>query len=108
MEKSLHYRGYSHEWLMGEVMKQGAGSIQDVFFAEVDSNGNLYVDLYYDSAKVPQIKKKPLLAATLKKLQADLEMFAIETQNQDAKQSYSDIAERLKGMMIDVMPYLKE
>lgn len=48
LKKSLENLGYSKEWLEGEVQKQGAKSIKDVFLAQIDSRGNMYVDLYED------------------------------------------------------------
>jgi uncharacterized membrane protein YcaP (DUF421 family) len=108
MERSLAHTGYTKEWLMGELMKQGANRIEDVFLAQIDAKGNVYVDLYHDQVKLPAIQKKMLLAATLKKLQADLEQFALETQNEAAKQSYERMARDLKQLLHEATPYLKE
>lgn len=46
MGKTLEKLGYTEEWLRNEVKKQGASNISDVFLAQVDSNHQLYVDLY--------------------------------------------------------------
>ena len=46
MKKSLNKLGYTVDWLLTEVQKQGANEIKDVFFAQIDSKGQLYVDLY--------------------------------------------------------------
>ena len=46
MNKSMEKLGYTKEWLRSEVQKQGASGISDVFLAQIDSNGQLYVDLY--------------------------------------------------------------
>lgn len=46
MKKTLVKLGYTEEWLRSEVQKQGANDISDVFFAQIDSNDQLYVDLY--------------------------------------------------------------
>lgn len=108
MERSLQEAGYSKAWLLGELMKQGATDFNDVFLAQVDSNGNVYVDLYYDKLQQQQIKQKPLLAASLKKMQADLESFALQTQDPHAKQSYAKMTEQLKHLINDMLPYLKE
>ncbi|QVY62118.1 YetF domain-containing protein [Cytobacillus gottheilii] len=48
MEKSLIKLGYTDEWLLEEVQRQGASKFEDVFFAQLDSSGELYVDLYED------------------------------------------------------------
>ncbi len=65
------------------------------------------MDLYYDSAKLPEVKIKPLLAASLKKMQADLEKFALETRNEDAKKSYTEMAKKLKSIVDEAVPILK-
>lgn len=46
MTKSMNVMGFTAEWLQTEVKKQGAESISDVFLAQIDSKGQLYVDLY--------------------------------------------------------------
>lgn len=46
MTKSMEVMGFTAEWLQTEVKKQGAESISDVFLAQIDSKGQLYVDLY--------------------------------------------------------------
>jgi uncharacterized membrane protein YcaP (DUF421 family) len=48
LNKNLSILGYSKNWLMKEIEKQGAQSLDNVFLAQVDSNGNLFVDLYED------------------------------------------------------------
>lgn len=45
---NLSKTGYSKKWLMKEIEKQGAQSLKDVFIAQVDAKGNLFVDLYKD------------------------------------------------------------
>ncbi|WP_232334430.1 DUF421 domain-containing protein [Oceanobacillus sp. AG] len=46
MTKSMEVLGFTAEWLETEVKKQGAYDISDVFLAQIDSKGQLYVDLY--------------------------------------------------------------
>ncbi len=108
IQQSLDKLGYTQEWLLGEVMKYGAQNFKDVFFAQFDSNGKVSVDLYNDSVLKPQVKMKPLLAATLKKLEADMETFAIETENEAAKKTYTEMANQLNHLIQNVLPYLKE
>lgn len=108
MEKRLNYLGYTKEWILGEVMKKGANSIDDVFLAQIDSQGNVYVDLYDDNIKTQQIKQKPLLAAQLRKIQANLEGFALETNDRAAKQMYYNQSKELQNLIQQINPYLKE
>lgn len=46
LRKGLEEHGYTEEWLLSEIKKQGATEIKDVFLAQVDSFGKVYVDLY--------------------------------------------------------------
>ncbi|MCL6443976.1 MAG: DUF421 domain-containing protein [Alicyclobacillus sp.] len=107
MTRSLEDLGYTKEWLLGEVMKQGAQSFKDVFVAQIDSTGTLYVDLFDDQLIIPQVPARPLLAASLKKIQADLETFALQTDNPQAKRMFADSAEQLKSLLGRVGPFLK-
>jgi uncharacterized membrane protein YcaP (DUF421 family) len=108
LEKTLHHMGYSKDWLLAEIRKQGANNFSDVAVAQFDSSGTLQVDLYHDAVAQPQVKEKPLLAASLKKIQADLEMFSQQTDNAEAKQAYADMAAQLQEMINRLSPYLRE
>ena len=46
MKHTMEKLGYTEEWLQTEIKKQGAEKISDVFLAQIDSNGQLYVDLF--------------------------------------------------------------
>ncbi|MDY0407901.1 DUF421 domain-containing protein [Virgibacillus soli] len=48
LEKNLSRLGYTKNWLETEIKNQGANSVQEVFLAQVDANGKLYVDVYND------------------------------------------------------------
>lgn len=108
MEKSLKATGYTKEWLLSQVQAQGASDFRDVFLAQIDSSGNVYVDLYKDKFKQPEVKEKPLILATLKKIQADFEGFALETENLSAKELYVSMANKVKNLISYVSPYLRE
>lgn len=46
LSKGLKERGFSEGWLLEEVKKQGARDFNEVFLAQVNSRGDIYVDLY--------------------------------------------------------------
>ncbi|MFP3919897.1 DUF421 domain-containing protein [Lysinibacillus telephonicus] len=46
LDKKLTILGYSNNWLQNEIQKHGAKSTNEVFLAQIDANGNLFVDLY--------------------------------------------------------------
>jgi uncharacterized membrane protein YcaP (DUF421 family) len=52
LNKNLAELGFSEEWLKREIQKQGVSDINEVFLAQVDSNSNLFVDLY--NKKLPK------------------------------------------------------
>lgn len=108
MERTLEHLGYTKEWLLGELMKQGAMGFRDVFLAQVDGKGNVYVDLFDDDIQHVRVKARPLVAATLKKAQADLEKFALETNNPTAKAAYEEDAAKLKQVVEQMEPLLRE
>jgi uncharacterized membrane protein YcaP (DUF421 family) len=108
MERSLNNYGYDKDWLLSEVKKQGANDFHDVFLAQVDSQGNVYVDLYKDKLKLPQIKQKLLTAATIKQLQSSLQTFALQTGNPHAKNMYQSYAAKMDKLLDDMAVYLKE
>jgi hypothetical protein len=75
--------------------------------AQVDSYGGLTVDLYDDLLKTPQPSQRELLWATLRKCEADLELFALATKNRKAKKTYESCVRSLKSVVGQVEPYLK-
>src|SRR5690606_20810838 len=108
IEKNVKKYGYTKEWLLGEINKQGAKDFKDVFLAQIDSKGNVYVDLYVDDTEeLAQIQPKPLLAAQLRKIQADLEGFALQTKNEEAKQLYYEQSQQLQQVINELNPLLK-
>jgi hypothetical protein len=108
LNKTLEDLGYSQGWLWGELLKQGMKSINDVVLAQVDAKGNVYVDLKADTLQPSPIKSKPLLLASLKKLEADLELFSMQTENPMAKRDYEACAHSLQALIKQAEPLLRE
>lgn len=50
--KNLHGIGLSEEWLHKQLVKHGVNSVEQVFYAEVESDGSLYLDLKEDGLPV--------------------------------------------------------
>ncbi|PAV28808.1 hypothetical protein CIL05_14365 [Virgibacillus profundi] len=92
-------------WLETELDKMNI-SIENVFLGQADNNGQLTVDLYDDKIAVPSPTEVPLLLATMKKCQADLELFALATENSESKQVYEMNSKKLQKAIEMVSPYL--
>jgi uncharacterized membrane protein YcaP (DUF421 family) len=105
IDEPLAAAGLSRGWLKTELEKIGV-SHENVFLGQVDAYGQLYVDLFDDLLKVPQPQLKAALFATLKKCQADLELFGLATKNQKAKQMYEQCSKKLEKIIIELTPLL--
>ena len=50
IEKNLPDQGLSEEWVIKQLKKQGVNSVQQVFYAEIESDGTVYMDLREDNS----------------------------------------------------------
>jgi len=106
LDERLSTIGLSRRWLKEELDKIGVAA-ENVFLAQVDSYGQLTVDLYDDKLEVPPPKEKQLLLASMKKVEADFEIYALQTESNEAKQVYIENKEKVSGMIQKVTPFLK-
>ncbi len=105
LEEPLASLGLTPQWLSTEFDKMGV-SLENVFLGQVDSSGDLYVDLFDDAVELPQPKVKEMLYATLEKVQADLATFSLQTENPGAKAMYSQNSRKLEELLNKLRPYL--
>ncbi|MEC0668409.1 DUF421 domain-containing protein [Priestia flexa] len=106
LDEPLATIGQSRRWLHTELEKLGV-TIENVFLGQVDSYGQLTVDLFDDKLQVPSPQEKPLLLSTMKKCQADLELFALGTEVEKAKHMYSQNSQKLQEAIDKVTPLLR-
>lgn len=106
LDEPLSTIGRSRGWLHTELEKLGV-TIENVFLGQINSYGELTVDLFDDILQVPSPQERPLLLSTLKKCQADLELFALGTENKEAKQIYEKNSEKLQKAIDNVTHILK-
>lgn len=106
LDKPLETLNLSRSWLQGELEKLGL-TVDNVFLGQVDSYGELTVDLYADNFKVPKLQDKPQLYALLKKCEADLELFSLSTKNEDAKKMYEQCSEQLQASLKTLKPLIQ-
>ncbi len=105
LDESLAGIGQNRSWL--ELQLENAGvSLTNIFIGQVDSNGELYLDLFDDALILPKPKVRELLYANLEKSQASLITFLLETQNSEAKEMYTRNAKRLAYLLERLRPYL--
>jgi uncharacterized membrane protein YcaP (DUF421 family) len=106
LDEPLSTIGRSRSWLKTELEKQGV-TIENVFLGQVDSYGQLTIDLFDDKPQVPSPQERPLILSTMKKCQANLELFALGTEAQEAKHMYSKNSKKLQEAIDKVTPILR-
>jgi len=105
LNEGLTNSGLNRNWLKTELENKGV-VLENVFIGEVDSSGDLYLDLFDDVIKVPKTQVKEMLYASIQKSQAELMTFALETKNESSKSMYLRNAEELEHVMKKLEPYL--
>ncbi|MFE5322926.1 DUF421 domain-containing protein [Paenibacillus sp. NPDC056579] len=105
LDEPLATIGLSPGWLHTELEKIGV-TVENVFLGQVDSYGQLYVDLYDDMLQVAAPQQKAALLATMKKCEADIEMFSLSTDNPEAKSMYEQCSKQLDAVIQELKPLL--
>lgn len=102
----LRSSGYNEQWLKKEFMKSNA-RIEDVFFAQIDDSGSLYYDLFDDKVKPPKTPNgQASLLAALKKCEADMELYALQSADEKERLHYAACSKRLQQLIDDVRPLI--
>jgi uncharacterized membrane protein YcaP (DUF421 family) len=105
LNEGLTNAGLNRGWLTTQLEIKGV-SLENVFLGQVDSSGDLYIDIFDDLIQVPKTEIKEMLYASIEKCQADLMSFSLDSDNEEAKNMYSQDAERLKKVITNLEPYL--
>ncbi|MFZ5631559.1 MAG: DUF421 domain-containing protein [Bacillota bacterium] len=106
MDEPLAAMGLNRGWLHTELEKAGVAP-ENVFIAQADSTGQLYLDLFDDAVQVPKPKTRELVFSTLKKCQADCELYALGTKHPEAKEMYRRASVALSEVIKETEPLLK-
>ena len=105
LDRGLTNMGLNQGWLKTKLEGMGV-TLENVFIGQIDSSGDLYLDLFDDSIESPKSNAKELLYADLEKSEADFMSFALETEDKEAKDMYIKNAEKLKQIIKKLKPYL--
>ena len=105
LNEGLTNAGLNHDWLKTQLEIKGV-TLENVFLGQVDSSGDLYVDLFDDMIQVPKTQVKEMLYASIKKTQADFISFSLDCDDKDTKTMYSKNAEKLEEIIKKLEPYL--
>jgi uncharacterized membrane protein YcaP (DUF421 family) len=105
LNDALTEMGLNTNWLTMQLKIAGV-LLENVFVGQVDTNGELYLDLFDDAVQLPQSTVREMLFANLQKIQGELAGFALETKDETAKAMYRQNADRLEIVMDKIRPYL--
>ncbi len=105
LDAPLGETGLNRAWLHNELSKAEV-TLDNVFYGEIDAYGQFTYDLYDDKIQVAEPQEKALLFAEIKKCQADLELFSLQTDNTTVKEMYHTLATNLSTLQKKVEPYL--
>lgn len=105
LNEGLTNAGLNQGWLTTQLEMQGV-SLENVFLGQVDSSGDLYVDLYDDMIQVPKAQVKEMLYASIEKCISDLMSYSLDTDNIEAKKMYSKNTKKLEEISKKLEPYL--
>ena len=105
LNEGLTNAGLNHGWLKNQLQVKGV-ALENIFIGQVDSSGDLYVDLFDDMIQVPKTQIKEMLYASLQKTQADLMSFSLDCDDKEAKNMYSENAKKLDQILKKLEPYL--
>ncbi len=105
LNEGLTNIGLNQGWLRTQLENKGV-DLENVFIGQVDSSGDLYVDLFDDMIQIPKTQVKEMLYASIQKCQADFMSFYLETEDEKAKAMYLENADKLKMVMEKLEPHL--
>ncbi|MDA8334161.1 MAG: DUF421 domain-containing protein [Peptococcaceae bacterium] len=106
MDEPLTALGLNRRWLRTELAKTGVAP-ENVFIGQVDHTGQVYLDLFDDSVAVSTPKTRDLLFLTLKKCQADLELYALQTGDPESQRMYGESSLALSQALRELEPLLR-
>lgn len=105
LDNGLVNRGLDRNWLDVQLSNLEV-SLENIFIGQIDSSGDLYVDLFDDLIQVPQPKVKELLYSNIEKVYSDLTSYSLETKDPVIKEMYAQNANRMKKILDALEPYL--
>ncbi|TMW73654.1 DUF421 domain-containing protein [Alteribacter natronophilus] len=105
-DEGLNRIGLSRKWIEAEIEARNL-TLDNVFFAQADGDGQLYVDVFDDKLPAKQVNDKRMLLTALIKAEAELQSFAVQTGDQRAAQMYELCAFELEEVKGRVKMYLE-
>lgn len=105
LHDSLTELGLTRNWIQTQLESTGV-SLDNVFLGQVNSAGELYLDLFDDGIQLPNPSVREMLFANLQKAEADMGKYALETKDPSAKEMFAGNSKKVKILTEQLRPYL--
>lgn len=105
VNEALSSIGLNQDWLKSQLDTAGV-SLDNIFIGQVDSSGDLYLDLFDDVIQIPFPHVREMLYSNLEKVQSDMMSYALETKNSEAQQMFTTDSNKLKEILNRLKPFL--
>ncbi|XBK05296.1 DUF421 domain-containing protein [Paenibacillus peoriae] len=104
MEQQMSYMGITQQWLDAKL-KEKSLTVKDVFFAQVDPQGELYIDQYSDNVQLNKVQDSNQAVLTLlEQCTTELQKLASGSSEQQRKQLYEQCSQSLKEAIQEMQP----
>ncbi|WP_068496174.1 DUF421 domain-containing protein [Paenibacillus kribbensis] len=104
MEQQMAYMGITQQWLDAKL-KEKSLTVKDVFFAQVDQQGELYIDQYSDNVQMSKAQDSNQAVLTLlQQCTTELQKLATNSSEQQRKQLYELCSHNLKEAIQEMQP----
>ncbi|WP_025717086.1 DUF421 domain-containing protein [Paenibacillus sp. 1-18] len=104
MEQQMAYMGITQQWLDAKL-KEKSLTVKDVFFAQVDPQGELYIDQYSDNVQMSKVQDSNQAVLTLlEQCTTELQKLASNSSEQQRKQLYELCSHNLKEAIQEMQP----
>lgn len=106
LDEGLRNLGLNRGWLLNELEKKGI-SAENVLIGQVDSHGDLYVDLFDDALQVPPPSTRQLLEAQLEQAEADLRSYSLEVKDPAVQAMFQECSDKMRQVRQELEPLLR-
>ncbi|MGM1020219.1 MAG: DUF421 domain-containing protein [Bacillota bacterium] len=104
MEQEMAYMGITQQWLDAKL-KEKSLTVKDVFFAQLNPQGELYIDQYSDNVQLSKVQDSNQAVLTLlEQCTTELQKLAADSSEQQRKQLYEQCSQSLKEAIQNMKP----
>lgn len=104
LEQEMAYMGITQQWL-DTKLKEKSLTVKDVFFAQVNPQGELYIDQYSDNVQLSKVQdSNQAVLMLLKRCTTELQKLALSSSEQQRKQLYELCSHNLKEAIQEMQP----